>query len=55
VSVIYVTRSGVRVRIEARKREKARDGRWMWKGDAVRVDTGGRHGWLWMHLLKRES
>jgi len=53
--VIYVTRGGVRVTIEATRKEADRYGRIRWKGDAVRVDTGGRHGWIWMRFLKREE
>ena len=48
---VYRTRSGVLVTIVARRMFAHRNGTQMMKGDAFRVDTGGRHGWLWMHLL----
>lgn len=53
-TLLYRTRSGVLVTITARKKVLHRNGRWLWKGDASRL-TGGRHGWLWMHLLEAVS
>ena len=49
---IYRTKGGVLVTIKGTTMFRHRSSRMLLKGDAYRVDTGGRHGWLWMHLLK---
>lgn len=50
---LYRTKSGVLVMIEgAKQRFRLRNGKSALKGYAIRVDTGGRHGWLWMHQLE---
>jgi len=52
-STVYRTKGGVLVTIEgAKQRCRLRNGRSALKGYAIRVDTGGKHGWLWMHHLE---
>lgn len=52
---LWRTKSGVVVREDGRALEKYRGGCLRTKVEAYRADTGGFHGWLWLHLLESVS
>lgn len=50
--LIYRTRGGLLVTMQGGAKFPYRGAERRWKGNAFRVDTGGRHGWLWMYQLE---